>query len=808
MNMEQDELQRRLEALEAGEPFTDCVAGLDGEDAELLELVTNLRHIPIPARDAAHIAAQRANLMEKVQPMEIQNTQTRESKVANAWTSFRAWIQNADKYDWAVVGAMAPAVLLILFGIIGGLRSVPPTTSPSMIEEAAFDTVSETAVESNVAETQIIEETASVTETGQEVAAVSETAVSVSIAPTTPDTAALSDIRGLVQVQSSDGSWQNVTAATTLHAGQRLQTGSLSGATLTFYDGSVATIGPDAELWIDALNANPDDVRVIALTQWAGITDHKVAKSEAEGSRYEVRTPTATSVARGTEFTVMMTADLSTRVNVDEGAVDVTGQESTVLTVAGQTTAVSAGETPTEPTYTVTGEGEVNQIGETWIIAGQPFLTNGSTIIIGNPQVGDIVFVKGHLNEDGSTTADVIGLLRPAVANTFTLSGIVNAMDATWDVSGKIIAVDENTIIEADLALGDEVIVNGIILEDGTFLAQEISRKDTELTDPFAFTGVIQTTGTDEWTISGIAIAVDESTEIDADLAAGDTVKVAGHILEGGVWLATEIKLVEPAAQPFEFTGIVDSMEPWSVAGIALATNDWTEIEEGIAVGDRVKVEGVIQVDGTWLANEIKLADEELDTSIIEFTGTVDSMEPWVVSGIALTSDENSLIADEIVVGTAVHVIAQIQADGSLLILEMTPIEEFGSGCLGYTSLIMAVADGQITLLDGSTIALTEDIVVSGELAPGAVVMILVCTSADGTQIVTSIVVIYQLDTPPVVTPTPVPPTPVPPAPQPQPGNMVTLCHNANKNNPHTITVAEAAVNAHLGHGDTLGPCP
>lgn len=34
----------------------------------------------------------------------------------------------------------------------------------------------------------------------------------------------------------------------------------------------------------------------------------------------------------------------------------------------------------------------------------------------------------------------------------------------------------------------------------------------------------------------------------------------------------------------------------------------------------------------------------------------------------------------------------------------------------------------------------------------------------------------------------------------------VTICHNA-AGNPHTITVAQSAVAAHLAHGDTLGPC-
>ena len=58
---------------------------------------------------------------------------------------------------------------------------------------------------------------------------------------------------------------------------------------------------------------------------------------------------------------------------------------------------------------------------------------------------------------------------------------------------------------------------------------------------------------------------------------------------------------------------------------------------------------------------------------------------------------------------------------------------------------------------------------------------------------------------PPTSTSAPAPTNTPAPAPTstPDSGGKVTLCHNGN-----TIEVDASAVDAHLNHGDTLGPCP
>jgi len=41
----------------------------------------------------------------------------------------------------------------------------------------------------------------------------------------------------------------------------------------------------------------------------------------------------------------------------------------------------------------------------------------------------------------------------------------------------------------------------------------------------------------------------------------------------------------------------------------------------------------------------------------------------------------------------------------------------------------------------------------------------------------------------------------------PMEGEKVLVCHKPSKNG-HTLSISASALPAHLGHGDTLGPCP
>ena len=235
------------------------------------------------------------------------------------------------------------------------------------------------------------------------------------------------------------------------------------------------------------------------------------------------------------------------------------------------------------------------------------------------------------------------------------------------------------------------------------------------------------------------------------------------------------------------------------VAGIAFETREWTEIEPGLEVGDLVRVEGRIMEDGTWVAFEIERLDEEEVLHIV-LVGTVTSMDPWVVSGIPLVVDGDTVIVGEITVGTLVRAEIAILPDGTWRVVEIRPFRGFGwgLGCLTFTGVVVSVDGDQLQLVDWPLLTLDDDVEIEDGIAPGSVVVFQICFADDMTLRVVYIIIIYTPE--PVVVPPIEPPG--------GEGGRVTICHKPEGKNPHTITVAESAVQAHLDHGDTLGSCP
>ena len=788
MSKKEDQLQNLLNQIEAGEPIQDIKADLPDEFSELLDIASSLRATQVPKRRAKVISNQRKKLLEiyKTNHKDIAHMEnTTEEKTPDFMDSvLKKFVNLTSKLTRKTAVILGGAVLVIF--ILLGQRS---SDGRSLTDRPGMQDVNDAVQLIGANQGGTVDP------------------LSIKFESLDQQHAALINLRGIVEVKAKGGDWEPAAAGDLLSAGARIRSGNLSGLTLLFYDGSMINIGPNAKLTLNKVDAPKagSGPRTIVVTQLKGESEHNVAHSDDPDSLYEVNTPSGKSVATGTAFNVDVTETTLTIIIVTEGSVEVTNLNVTVILIAGQTTIVEPEEVPQTPEFYIGGEGKVNAIGWAWQIAGTDFVVDNDTIITGNPMVGDWVSFEG--STDGVTrTATRITLLRRAPENAFEFSGTVDKIEDTqWTISGQQVAVGEDTQIDPDVVVGSLVHVAGLVLEDGSYLADSI---DIYVGPKFEFAGVVTKKGRNIWTISGASIAVDENTRIKQAIVVGDAVKVEGQVLPDGTWLADEIEPAQPEDMKFEFYGVVESMDPWLVGGFGFEVNKNTEIKPGIEVGGLVKVEGRILKDGRWMAEEIKpiIEDEEI-LGRFEITGIVEAIDPWAVSGLSFTVDNDTTIEDGIDIGDTVLVLGSITLDEEWVAEYITEIK-LVEGCLTSTTVVRAIDSEFIYFLDWTRIPVSgEGVNVPdlNEIVQDSLVLVTTCVNEDGELVIVSVILILYLEDVESIN-------------IPKPGggdggsgggDKVTICHSP-PNNPgarHTITVGASAVPAHLAHGDRRGPC-
>jgi ferric-dicitrate binding protein FerR (iron transport regulator) len=171
--------------------------------------------------------------------------------------------------------------------------------------------------------------------------------------------ATLEQVQGLVEsLPAGADSWQAVSSGHRVEAGDRLRTGSTGGATLVFFDGSTVDLAAGTEVTAARMSARrAGGGRVIVITQRVGHTASLVQHLPDAASRFEVETPSAVAVVRGTEFTLDVEDDGTTHVTVSAGIVDVAAQQVTVEVESGQGTTVLPEQPPAPASQVADPEG-------------------------------------------------------------------------------------------------------------------------------------------------------------------------------------------------------------------------------------------------------------------------------------------------------------------------------------------------------------------------------------------------------------------------------------------------------------------
>lgn len=126
----------------------------------------------------------------------------------------------------------------------------------------------------------------------------------------------------------------------------------------------------------------------------------------------------------------------------------------------------------------------------------------------------------------------------------------------------------------------------------------------------------------------------------------------------------------------------VDGSEWWEVSGVAFVVDEFTSIAPGLGYGSMVRVSGRIMEDGTYLADSIQPAVENVQTA--SFTGTLEAMDGanWTIGGASVLvsdgSDGNAAtaLAPNLTVGDPVRVTFNTLPDGTWLALAIESLVE------------------------------------------------------------------------------------------------------------------------------------
>jgi len=158
----------------------------------------------------------------------------------------------------------------------------------------------------------------------------------------------LSVLSGSVEVQVPEGNGKQGADGMTLDIGTRVRTASDASALLTFFDGSTLKLEPGTDIEIQQLKYDEEKAITIVLKQWMGRTWSRVEKMADAGSHYQIETPSACAVVRGTLFTTEVDATGATTVATTEGLVSVVAQGEEVYLPASQQTHVESGAAPSQ----------------------------------------------------------------------------------------------------------------------------------------------------------------------------------------------------------------------------------------------------------------------------------------------------------------------------------------------------------------------------------------------------------------------------------------------------------------------------
>ena len=180
----------------------------------------------------------------------------------------------------------------------------------------------------------------------------------------------------------------------------------------------------------------------------------------------------------------------------------------------------------------------------------------------------------------------------------------------------------------------------------------------------------------------------------------------------------------------FEFVGTLESVDGdfWTVDGFTVVVSGLTEIKGIFEPGDRVKVEGTLQDDGSILARQIKSPDANSTSGVDDTSNTVStpgsftnvqielidiltihSDGEWTVGAWTVVVSAGTERKGELASGVLVKVEGTLQDDSSILAYEIKAVLLEDSKTPGEVELtgILQLQEGMIWTISGVKVELT-----------------------------------------------------------------------------------------------------
>ncbi len=315
---------------------------------------------------------------------------------------------------------------------------------------------------------------------------------------------------------------------------------------------------------------------------------------------------------------------------------------------------------------TITAFGSVVVNGVRYDTNGATFEIDGKTGSQDDLSVGDVIVVKGTLDDngsDGSATSVVFDDL---------VEGPVSAVDKTagaLTVLGQTVRVDADTSFDDSLSpasidgvnVGQVIEVSGFRRADGTIAATRIEAKPAG--EEFEVTGEVSNLSGTRFELHGLTVDFSAAQLDNFPGGApenGQLVEAKGNSLgAGGELLATRVEfkgsdLGAENGDQAEVEGFItrfESATDFDVADFAVTTTGNTVFEGGSAsdLGLNVKVEaeGTIDANGVLVADKIDIRK----ANQVRVTAVVDSVDTGanslVVLGISFSVDSATRIEDK-----------------------------------------------------------------------------------------------------------------------------------------------------------------